>query len=205
MIFNTTYELANIIESPTQEELYNTPEFFAMAYEDIIKHSKCPQHLKEVLNQFHWIGRPNYVQVRIQDYRKAPAHTLGTGWHVDVNTPLVNGREHWAKNLDEFRSMVASFGNVLETEFAKGPIEIDTNIINPFDHVQFATHVASLNPEVVTAAPGQLAIYTAKDIHRASPNYRLGNIRMIIVTVEGDAPLEEGAGEVRLSLKEKGL
>lgn len=205
MIFNTTYELANIIESPTQEELYNTPEFFAMSYEDIIKHPKCPQHLKEVLNQFHWIGRPNYVQVRIQDYRKEKGFTLGHGWHVDLNTPLANGRENRAKNLDEFRSMTASFGNVLETQFVKGPIEIDIHKVNPYDHVQFANYIANLNPEVVTALPDQLAIYTAYDAHRANPIYRIGNIRMIIVTVECDSPLEANASYIKLSLKERGL
>lgn len=205
MIFNTEYQLTKIFDPLTQEQIYNTPGFFALSYEDIISKSECPEHLKAILNGFPWSGRPNFVQVRIQDYRKAMGFTLGTGWHVDINTQLATGTMHLAKSLDEFRSMTVSFGNVSETEFVKGPFEVDTTIYDPYNHVQFASHVASRNPDFEKALPNQLAIYTTRDIHRASSTYTLGNIRLIIVTVECDEPLEAGAGFVVPSLKAKGL
>lgn len=207
MIFNNTFKLANVIPPLSQDEIYNTPEYYAMSREQILDDPTCPMHLKLVLNSMPWIGRPSFVQVRPQDFRGANPHILGTGWHVDVNTALTNGRMHLAKSLDEFRSMVVSFGDVCETQFIGSPIDIDSSV-DPFDHCAFATAVdaklARTGFHLVTTAPDQVAVYTSRDIHRAAPNVRPGKMRLIIVSVELDEDLEAGAGQVRPSIKERG-
>ncbi len=200
--FNTGYQLNHIIGPLSQEEILNTPGFFALSLEQILNSGRCPAHLRRVLLDFNWVGRPNFIQVRIQDYRKAEGFTLGGAWHVDANTVLANGRMHLAKSLSEFRSMTASFGDVRETEFAVGPIAVDTAKVDPFNHGDFAGFMNSQNPKVVKALPGQLAVYTGRDAHRAGPSYRIGNVRLMIVTVECDEPLEEGAGGITPSLAE---
>lgn len=206
-IFNTHYRLRHVIPDPGQEEIVNMPQFFAMSHEQITAHPKCPESLKRILHSFDWCGRPNYCQVRVQDFRvKRNYHDLyllGLDWHVDINTPLYNGRRHVCSRLSEFRSMVCSWGDVVETEFARGPIEIDINRHSPYNHSAFAGHIASLKPETEAVACGQLATYTAFDAHRMRSDFRWGNARLIIVTVEQDNPLEEGAGGVAPSLKEK--
>lgn len=205
--FNTTYELEYTIPDPGQEEIINMPNFFAMSHEEIKAHPKCPASLKKILDQFLWTGRPNYCQVRGQDFRVErdwrTMGLLGNAWHVDVNTPLDNGRMHWCSSLSEFRSMVCSWGDVVDTEFARGPIEIDTARHNPYNHAAFAGYISSLNPEVEVASPGQLATYTAFDVHRMRTDFRWGRCRLIIVTVEQDEPLEEGAGGVHPSIAER--
>jgi hypothetical protein len=92
-----------------------------MSQEEVAKDPSCPEHLKRILAAMPWRGGPNFVQIRPQDFRGRAIPVLGQAWHVDVNTPLDNGRMNWAKDLEEFRSMVVSFGDVVETEFAVGP------------------------------------------------------------------------------------
>lgn len=208
MIFNTTYKLGATLQGLTQEEIYNTPEYYALSREEIFADPKCPEHLKRVLNDLEWRGRPSVVQVRPQDFRRERPHVLGLGWHVDVNTRLVNGRMHLAKNLDEFTSQVVSFGDVVETEFVKQPFRVNTNEVDPFDHSRFAGHVGRLvdhhGLETIRTAPNQVAMYTSRDVHRVAPNFRLGSMRVIIVTFECDEALEGGAGERRPSIRERG-
>ena len=204
MIFNTNYKLDKILPPLSQEEILNTPEFFAMSTEQIYYSPRCPRHLRTLLLSMPWTDRPNFVQVRPQDFRKQPAFALGQAWHVDVNTNLANGQVHLAKNLDEFRSMVVSFGDVAETEFVRDPLEIDTSRINPYDHGQFAGHVSSLSPAAIASAPNQVAVYTGRDIHRVGTNVRLGNARLIIVSVECDDEIPVAGGQIRPSIMELG-
>lgn len=203
MIFNTSYRLGKILEPLSQEEILNTPEFYAMSLEGILESGRCPDHLRRVLLELEWGNRPTVVQVRPQDFRFGHPHILGTGWHVDVNTVLMNGTEHKAKSLDEFYSMVVSFGDVAETEFIKGPLEINRPNVDPYDHCGFADLVNSLKFETVTAFPNQMATYTSRDIHRINPKIRRGNMRLIIVTFECDEAVDKNGGQIRPSIREK--
>lgn len=203
MIFNTTYRLLEVLPPLSQDEILHTPEYFAMSAADIIRDPGCPAHLKRVLNALPLGERPSVVQVRPQDFRRGVVPILGTGWHVDVNTRLANGRMHLAKDLLEFTSTVVSFGDVAETEFAVGPIEIDTKQVDPFNHGLFAGHVERLAPITVTALPNQVASYTSRDIHRVNPRVRPGNMRLIIVTFECDDAVESDAGRVLPSIHQR--
>lgn len=203
MIFNATYSLGKVLEGLSQDEIYNTPEFYAMSFESILASNRCPDHLKRVIEQLELGDRPNVIQVRPQDFRTTLPHVLGGGWHVDVNTVLANGSEHRAKSLEEFSSRVVSFGDVAETEFIEGPIEIDTKKFSPYNHALFAQHVSSLKFKTVTAKPNQVARYTSRDIHRINPRVRSGKMRLIIVTFECDEPIEKEGGQIRPSIRER--
>lgn len=206
--FNNRYRLGPVVEGLSQEEILNTPEYYAMSFEQIITHPSCPKHLERVLLDMPWDGRPNYVQVRPQDFRTRDPEVLGRGWHVDINTALANGRMHWARDLDEFRSMVVSFGDVAETEFLEGPLMINTSEWDPRDHCKFADYingrVAREGLTTVALAPNQIATYTTRDVHRIRPKYRRGRARLIIVTVEQDSHLEDAAGVVRPTISQRG-
>lgn len=203
MIFNTTFSLGKVLAPLSQEEIFNTPEFYAMSFENILKSGRCPKHLKRVIEEMELGERPNVIQVRPQDFRERAPYILGDGWHVDVNTNLANGREHRAKSLDEFSSRVVSFGDVAETEFIAGPFEVDTDRFSPFDHSAFAQHVACRSFKTIVSLPNQLAKYTSRDIHRVNPNIRLGRMRLIIVTFECEEAIEETGGQIRPSIREK--
>lgn len=205
IVFNSTYRLGATLAPLNQEEIINTPEFYAMSREAIVASGKCPAHLKTVLDALPWTGRPNFVQVRPQDFRKRVPHVLGDGWHVDLNTSLANGRMHLAKSLDEYRSMVVSFGDVAETEFIKGPIKLDCDERLPFDHVAFFDKINASYYNTVTLAPDQVATYTSRDIHRINPNIRLGRARLIIVTVELDEAIEAEGGIIKPAIRERDL
>lgn len=192
MLFNSTYKLGKLLPDISQDEILNTPSFYYLSLEQITKHQDCPKHLKTVLNAMDWVGRPNFIQVRVQDCRMKIPQIRGSFWHLDLDTHLANGRIHLAKSLDEFRSMTASFGGVVEAEFIKDPIELD--IKNPYNHSEVCSAVHKANPKTVSALTRQLATYTSRDIHRAGVNYRKYALRLIIVSVECDEPLEDGAG-----------
>lgn len=204
-VFNTNFKLRDVMAPLSQEEIWNTPEFYAMSVEAIVASDRCPKHLSRVLLDMEWTGRPNFVQVRPQDFRAARPYVLGDGWHVDLNTQLSSGRMHLAKSLDEFRSMVVSFGDVVETEFIARPFTFDTARASPFDHSPFAEAMKALHPETVATKPNQLAVYSSRDVHRVSPNLRPGNMRLIIVTVETDVdnPVGPDEGEIRPSIRER--
>lgn len=206
MLFNHTYRLGNVLAPLTQEEILNTPEFYAMSREAILASPRCPAHLARILLELPFGGRPSVVQVRPQDFRGKTPHILGTGWHVDLNTALSNGRMHNAKCIDEFTSMVVSFGDVADTQFLKGPLEIDTARADPFDHCAFADYISRTfgQAPTVTTKPNQVASYTSRDIHRVNPNIRPGRGRIIIVTFECDDALEADAGRVGPSILERG-
>lgn len=203
MIFNTGFRLGKTLGPLSQDEIFNTPEFYAMSREEIYRSGKCPAHLKRVLDELEWSNRPNFVQVRPQDFRTGMPHVLGDGWHVDVQTALANGRMHVAKSLDEYRSMVVSFGNVAETEFIKGPLDLSCHERLPFDHVGFHDLVNARTYDTVKLAPDQMAVYGTRDIHRISPHIRLGRMRLIIVTVELDDWLEVDGGVMKPSIRER--
>jgi hypothetical protein len=202
-VFNANYRFGDTLAPLTQDEIYHTPEFYAMSVDEILRSGRCPAHLSRVLQAMPFSGRPNYVQVRPQDFRKGAPYILGDGWHVDVNTALVNGRMHVARDLSEFTSMVVSFGDVVETEFVEHPFTIDAAQWSPFDHSRFHEKVTSMNPSARRSAPNQVAIYTSTDVHRVAPGPRIGNMRLIIVTVEQDNALEAGAGDIRPSIRQK--
>lgn len=202
MIYNRTYRMAETLLPLSQEQILNTPEFYALALDQIIGDQRCPAHLKGVLLALPWSSRANYIQVRPQDWRQgAPGSVLGGGWHVDINTNLAGGHPpKIAKNLDEFRSMVVSFGDVVETEFIRGPIEVHAD---PYDHCAFNDAVSKRSFATDVAAPNQIAVYTTRDIHRIAPRTRNNAARLIIVTVECDEPLPEGAGWVGSSIAQR--
>jgi hypothetical protein len=206
-LFNTTYHLGDVLDPLTQDEISLTPEFFAMSYQDVLESGKCPPWLRRVLLALPWTNRPNFVQVRPQDFRGATPHVLGGGWHVDVNTGLANGVMHWAKSLDEFRSMVVSFGDVAETEFIRKPFEVADERV-AFDHCAFhglmERMCAAGNVETVALQPNQVATYGSRDVHRISPKIRHGRMRLIIVTVELDVWLPKEGGRIGPSIRERG-
>lgn len=208
MIFNDRYQLTKVFEPLSQEEILQTPEFYAMSLESILKSGKCPEHLKKVLLGFNWKGRPTVIQVRPQDFRIAQPPMLGTGWHVDCNTHLRSGRNQIAKSLDEFALQTVSFGDVTETQFIADPFELDTNLADPFQHVAFhgavSRYVELSGARIATAKPNQLAEYTSHDVHRVSPTCRIGNARLIIVAYECDEAIEENGGSIGLSILQKG-
>lgn len=201
MIFNTTYRMGERLAPLSQDEILHTPEYYALSLDQILDDGNCPAHLKRVLLAFPWSSRPNYIQVRPQDWRKGRPEVLGGGWHVDINTNLSGGHPpKVAKSLDEFRSMVVSFGDVVETEFIRGPIEVHAD---PYDHCAFNDAVSRKSFATDIAAPDQIAIYTTRDIHRIAPHARPGKARLIIVTVECDEALPPGAGYVKPSIAER--
>lgn len=203
MIFNNRYNLANIFWPVEQEEIFNCPDFYAMSHEDIIKNKDCPKFLKRILEGFPWSGRPNFVQVRPQDFRAGKPYVLGDGWHCDISTNLANGRVHSPKNLDEFRMLTVSFGDVAETEIIKGPLEI--NDVSPYDFQAFYNKVSSMQFETITAKPDQLIDYSSTDIHRINPAYRLGKMRLIIVAAECDERIEKEGCRIIPSLRDRSI
>lgn len=206
MIFSTTYKSVKMLPSLSQEEIVNTPEFYAMSLENILKSDQCPEHLKTILMAHPWGSRPNVIQVRPQDWRTKVPRVSGKDFHLDMNTFLRNGRNHVAKNLFEFRLFVVSFGDVVETEFLRGPVEIDTKEFDPWkDYPRFADHINYIEKkyETDTAEPNELMEYTSRDIHRISKHHRLGGYRLIIVSFECDEAIPEEGGAIGPSIREK--
>lgn len=201
MIFNDRYKLSKTFAPVSQEEIFNCPEYYAMSLDDILYHKDCSDFLKNILYGFPWKNRAQVIQVRPQDFRTGKPHVLGDGWHCDINTTLANGRIHSPKDLDEFRMMTVSFGDVAETELIKDPIEIDD--VSPYEFHSFYNKVSLMKFETVTAAPNQLVDYSSTDIHRINPNYRIGKMRLIIVAFECDDPIEKEGGRVGPSIRER--
>lgn len=205
MIFNHRYMLGDFIDSPEQEDILNCPEFYAMSSDEIYKSSKCPNFLKKILLSFPWSLRPNCVQVRPQDFRTRVPNVLGNGWHCDINTTLANGKIHSPKDLDEFRMLTVSFGDVAETEVIKKPLQI--NDVSPYDFVPFFNRVTSMvdsmRLETIVAGRNQILDYSSTDIHRIHPSYRIGNMRLIIVAFECDEAVDPSGGAVLPSIMEK--
>jgi hypothetical protein len=190
MIFNDTFRMGATLPPLSQEEILNTPEFYCMSLVEILDSGKCPSHLGNRLRLMPWTGRPNFIQVRIQDMTQTPR---GSYFHVDVNTILANGIHHCAKSFNEFRSMTVSFGDVVEAEFIKEPFEMDLTMAQA---VSGAYQLPAL--ETVSAKPNQIVTYSSRDFHRCGLTYRNpGNVRLIIVSVELDDSLPEGSGYIK--------
>jgi len=82
MIYNTGFVFRKLIESPTQEEVYSCPEFYALTRQEILSHDQCPDFLRRVLGEFPFDGRQNVVQVRPQDFRTQATGHMGDHWHT---------------------------------------------------------------------------------------------------------------------------
>lgn len=198
VIYNTGFQFLHTIADPSQEDIYAMPEYFAMSRDEIVA-SGCPAFLKTILDQFPWKDRPNVIQVRPQDWRLGRPEVLGDGWHIDDSVRLKDGKVRVASSLEDFRLLVCSFGNVCETDFIQGPLELPSLI--GANYGEFFGYVARLNPHYVTPAPNQLVEYTSKDIHKVGARYRLGRFRLMIVAFESDHVI--GDGWVLPSLKAK--
>jgi hypothetical protein len=201
VIYNTGQRYGKLIEPPTQEEIYNMPEYFALSREEIYAHDGCPSFLKRILDQFPWDGRNNVLQVRPQDFRKAKPALLGDHWHIDIMVRLNDGHVRVAKSLDEFHLMVCSWGDVVETEFIATPLDLPDLNDPSISHMDFFHEVNRRQFEIRAPKPGQLVEYTSKDIHRMGPNIKLGNLRLMIVAFDTDSV--GGSGLILPSIRDK--
>ncbi len=179
-----------LFEEPSQEEILNCPEFFAMSYAQIRASGECPPFLDKILGAFPWTGRNNVIQVKPQDFRKAKPSTLGEGVHLDLNVRLKDGKIRTADNLDDFHLSIVSFGGVCQTEFVKTPMELP-DLDGPVDYLKFFQDLPE-NMKYHSPKPGQLATYRSSDLHRMSPKFKLGNARLMIVAFECNKDLANG-------------
>lgn len=201
MIYNDGHKFTKLIESCSQEDIYNCPEYFAMSRDEIVK-SGCPSYLKRILDDFTWADRPNVIQVRPQDFRTQKPMLLGDGWHIDVNVRLKDGKVRTTDSMNDFRLLVVSFGDVVQTEFIKTHLELpDLFESNAPGHGEFFSKVNQMHFEIEQAGPNQLAEYTSRDIHRMGNNYKLGRFRLMIVAFESS--IVTGDGWVLPSIKDK--
>lgn len=201
MIYNTTHKFTKtFIDLPSQEDIFNMPEYFAMSRDEVVK-SGCPDFLKVLLNQFPWLDRPNVLQIRPQDFRLAKPMLLGDCWHIDVNVRLKDGKIRGAKSMEDFRLLVVSFGGVVGTDFIKTPLDLPDLGLPGANYGQFFTDVGQMQFEIEQAQPNQLAEYSSKDIHRMGQKWTLGRFRLMIVAFESDEVI--GDGIVLPSLREK--
>jgi hypothetical protein len=204
LLYNTTHRVTKSIASPSQEEIYNCPEYFALSYDEILKSKTCPEFLKKILDEFPWDGRPNVLQVRPQDFRVKRPELLGDNMHTDIMVRLNDGNVRVARNSHEFHLMVCSWGGVTGTDFIKTPMEmrdIFDGVKPEFTPMDLLNTVHATPFDVVTSKEGELIEYTSRDIHRMHPNYRLGNFRLMIVAFDTDTVV--AGGMVLPSIKEK--
>lgn len=185
MLFNTGHRFGEILPGMSQEEILSCPEVFCMTLEATLKHPHCTEALKKALLAFPWSGAPTVIQVRPQDFRKRRPDVLGDGWHVDTGViENIDGVKRCPPQLDDYRLMSVSFGNVAETEFVATPMEFPA-VTPPYDHGAYMLPVNNThNLRTVTAAPNQLVEYTSRDIHRMNPHYRVGNARLLFIVFE---------------------
>ena len=181
MLFNSTHKFTSILQPLTQEEIYNTPEFFGMSYAQIHDSGRCPPWLRRTLLDFPWdASRPNVIQVRPHDFRQGRPFILGDGAHVDANVRLNDGVERTARDMFDWRLMTVSFGDCVQTEFMVERFEGDLSPTSDhgafFSRLPYATYRAP--------APNQLAEYTSRDVHRAGRVRGPGTFRLMIVAFE---------------------
>lgn len=201
MLFNTGYKKSKFIREPDQDEIYEMPEYFAMSKEEISNHPTCTPALRRIIGDFPWISRKTVLQVRPQDFRKAKPELLGDHWHVDVNVRLKDEKVRVAKSMDDFRLLVVSFGDVCGTEFIATQMELEDITLPHFDHGKFFDEVNRMKFDIFRAEQGQVIEYTSRDMHRMSPNFRIGRLRLMIVAFECDEV--EADGWVLPSIMEK--
>lgn len=183
MIYNTTHKFTKMMTARSQEEIYNCPEYFAMSRDEIVN-SGCPAFLKDTLDEFPWNDRPNVIQVRPQDFRLGKPSLLGDHWHVDVNVRLKDGTVRAAQDMLDFRLLVVSFGNIVETEFIKTPMDLPDLCTAGISHPEVFGRVSTMSMEIEAPLPNQMGEYTSLDIHRMGKNHKVGRLRLMIVAFE---------------------
>ena len=203
MIYNTSYRFLQYIDPPSQEDVYNMPEYFAMSTGEVIA-SGCPTFLRNILLQMPWKDRPNVLQIRPQDFRTGQPPLLGDFWHIDNNVRLRDGKTRVAPNLDDFRLLVVSFGNVVETDFLVGPCEYPELDCTGANHPPIWQEVNQYAGPYDTVGPNQIAEYTSKDIHRMGRNPKLGRFRLVIIGFESSVVKGEGWKLPSIREKESG-
>lgn len=193
MLYNTTYKLTQIIEPPSQEDIYNCPHYFAMSYEQV-KRSGAPDFLIKLLDQFPFDGRKNILQIRPQDFRAGNNPIDGRHWHTDYNVRLLDekGSQYkvYADGHDDFHLMVISWGAGCSTEFITTPFELPDNLANKDSQKAWESWDSQLQnrlqqPYEVTSAPkNQMAEYTTRDFHRADGVMHSSGLRLMIVAFD---------------------
>lgn len=196
MLYNTGHRFTNIIQPPSQEDIYNCPLYFEMSY-DQIKNVGAPQFLISLLDQFPFDGRKNFIQVRPQDFRTGNPYNLdGTHWHTDYSARLINEdgskKKVYAKDHNEFHIMTISWGAGCRTEFAKTPMELPNNL----DYKDTKEKWEIWNNMVVerlkepfesAIAPNdQMSEYTTRDLHRANRVIHSKGLRLLIIATDSD-------------------
>lgn len=112
-----------------------------------------------------------------------PDRRSGTFWHVDVDAVYRSVAPDW----DDFRAMVASFGDVAETEFMTTPFDI--TVEGPpqsSDYTRLMSQLEGKPTKFHAPAPGQIAHYTVRDFHRAGAPRKTG-WRLVILGFETNA------------------
>ncbi len=203
MIYNTGVKFGKIIESPTQEEIYSCPHYFAFSKQEIFDDKDCPPFLKRLLDEFPFDGRNNVVQVRPQDFRTAKPPLIGDHWHTDVMVRLNDNKVRCASSINEFHLMVASWGGVTSTEFMFSEFEAPDILGNmeKFGALELLNKANAVSQISKKALDGELVEYTSGDIHRVSNDFVLGKMRLIVVAFDCDSYL--GGGQKLQSIKEK--
>lgn len=188
MLYNTTHKLTKIIDSPSQEDIYNCPHYFAMSY-DQVKSSGAPKFLIDLLDQFPFDGRKNILQIRPQDFRQTNPSIDGRHWHTDYNVRLLDNeieRKAYAKTHDEFHLMVISWGAGSSTEFIETPMELPNNL-EDWDGWKSALDKRLKDSfEVMSAPKNQMVEYTGRDLHRADNIIHSNGLRLMIVAFDCD-------------------
>lgn len=194
MIYNTGWKPGKIIPSPTQEEILYLPEYFAFSKEEIYADKDCPYFLKTILDQYQFDGRNNVIQVRTQDFRDPKVIMKGDHWHTDIMVTLNDGKLRVARNVKDFHLMVCSWGDVVETEFMKTPLDMPDlfDSQGPFSPMDLLIKANSIKDQTYSPLPGQLVEYTSADIHKMGSKIRAARLRLMIVAFDCDSYMGGG-------------
>jgi hypothetical protein len=193
MLYNTTHQLTKIIESPSQEDIYNCPHYFAMSYEQV-KKSSAPEFLIKLLDQFPFDGRKNVIQIRPQDFRSGNNPIDGRHWHTDYNVRLLDAQGNqfkvYARDHDDFHLMVISWGAGCSTEFIDTPMELPDNLDAIYSKEEWEKWNGALDEhlarphKVISAPKNQMVEYTTRDLHRADGVMHSDGLRLMIVAFD---------------------
>ena len=196
MLYNTGHKFTMTIDPPSQEDIYNCKYYFALNYNQV-KKSGAPKFLMDLLDQFPFDGRNNFLQIRPQDFRKGmPYNVDGTHWHTDYGVRLVdeNGNQikAYAKNHDEFHVMTISWGYGTLTDFIKTPMDLPDNLEynDSKDRWEFWNN-SLLNRlkepfEYITSPMNQMSEYTSRDLHRNDGIIHSNGFRLVIIATDCD-------------------
>lgn len=210
MLYNTGHKFTNIIEPPTQDEIYNCKYYFGSSYNQV-KASGAPKFLMDLLDQFPFDGRNNFLQIRPQDFRKGmPYNVDGTHWHTDYGVRLLdeNGKQKkmYARDHNEFHVMTISWGAGTLTEFVKTPMELPNNLEYNDTKEKWETWNNLLlerlkEPfESFSSPMNQMSEYTSKEVHRNDGIIHSNGLRLLIIATDCDRV--EGTPRIWPSIKE---